>query len=140
MSAKQEFLSFVSEIKQSDVTKRLYLTKNAEELKCVWQDFLNENEELISKIRHWEAKYLDSSEEAYDIFNERENIEDAMEIAICIRLMACGGREIYIFENEYILSDALGELDSYLAKRVSAVSYDKVLSEIKAEDIFKNVK
>lgn len=137
MSPKQKFLSFVRAIKQKEIVNRIYSVKDPEELKGVWQDFQNENKKLISKIRDWEAKYLDSSEEAYDIFNERENIEDAMEIAICIRLMSCGGREIYIFENEYVLSDALGKINNYFAKRVSILSYENVLSEIKAEDIFK---
>ena len=47
---KQRFLALVEEVKATGISQAIYNTSNAEELKAIWKNFLDENQELVAKI------------------------------------------------------------------------------------------
>lgn len=135
MTPKEEFVYLTKAIEKTEIFKQLSSVKNAKELKQIWENFCFKNKKIISEVQEWETNHLDSDFDGYDIFIADENIENPIEVAICIRLMKEGGREIDIFQFEPNLSDALIKTDNNIAKRIAILSYNNFIHDIKAEDI-----
>jgi len=136
LSLKDEFLNLIEAIKATGIAKRLYSAKNESEIKIAWVKFLRDNSELISRVKEWEKDYI-ANHDLNKLYSANEKIEDAIEIAICIRLMSTSGMEILIFEDENDLSDALGRIENIFAKNVARLSYDHAIKNIKVKDIAK---
>ncbi len=94
---REEFLSFVEEIKQSGITKSLYDSSTPEETMSIWEKYSAENQDLFNRITIWAQKrdeYFDTYE-PFPMFEGEEKLDFLLEI----------GLMIFIVKDECVLCD-----------------------------------
>ncbi len=133
---REAFLELVKEVKKTGIAEAVYNTASAKELKEVWRKFLNENSELIIKIREWTEKFKEAGCEA--IFDREEELENPMEVAVVIFIINDEQRvsEAEIFEDYEDLTRAIGNIEDKVAERITEFIEYNFICRITAEDIF----
>ena len=136
---KEKFLTIVEEVKATGIAESFCKTSNAEELTLVWNKFIDENSDLIQKIKEWaeEFKKIDRG-----CFIEREDtVENPMEIAITIFIIDDVNNlsECTIFEDYEDLISAMRGIGGCFYEAVANLVEEDYICEITAEQIFKAI-
>lgn len=133
---KEKFLALVEEVKNTGIVEVLCKTANAEELTATWQKFLDENQELIAKVKEWATEYKNLDAEA--IFEEGETIANPMEIVVCIKIIddCYFVSECEIFHDCEDLNEAIAGIENDFVAAVKDFIEDDYICYITAEAIF----
>lgn len=133
---RDKFLEIVEEIQDTKIEEALYRASTANELKEVGKNFRNENQQIVEKSEDWGYEFENNGSNE-KIFEEGEEIEDPMAIAIVIYL--CNSiyvTEEEIFEDKEDFRSALEQIENHISKKLAELMKNKVLCAITAEDIF----
>ena len=129
---KESFLALVEQVKNTGIAKILCNTTNPEELKDAWKKFEDENPGLFQKVKDWAENYDGSV-----LFAEGENFQNPVGIAVVIRIINdYDVLECEIFEECDDFTHAIEYIHGVFAEGLAKISYNTLICEIKAEDIF----
>lgn len=136
---KEKFLSLVEEVKNTGIVEVLSMATTQEEFESAWRKFEEENIELFEKLNSWADEFRSSEEEFLCLFEDREEIENPMDIVIVI----------YIIGDEYEISEChlfedwvgqfqqkIAEIDNGFYKKIAELMLTEYICNIKAADIF----
>jgi len=142
---KEKFLELIEKLKTLGIAAKFCGASNATQLSEEWEKFLNENLELVEEVRAWGQEF--AADYSGPIFTDSINTEDSKEVVIIIRVCndSVSVSECEIFEDYYVLEDALRATEENVAIAVAGISSDdnlgikKIISEITAEEIFEYI-
>ena len=94
---RDEFLTFVEELKKSGIASALYNSSTQEETFSIWEKYYSENQELFAEIKVWAEGRADyfNTYEPVSIFKNEEELDSILEI----------GLMIFIVQDESVLSE-----------------------------------
>lgn len=133
---KTKFLALAEEVKQTGIAETLYKTSNVEELKEVWHRFLNDNHELITKIKGWADEFR--KDRCEEIFACEEKLDNPMEIAITIYIIDDWDNisEFELFDDPYDLTEAIKNIGNPFTSTIANLMYEGFITDIMPEVIF----
>lgn len=128
---KERFLALVEEVKQAGIVEALQKTSTAEEMSAEWNKFLDENQDLCTRIRDWANEFKGL------IFEEDEELENPLEIVAVIHIIKDEYvSEVQIFEDWDKLVDAVRGINNDFAIAVADCIDVEYIHLITAEAIF----
>ena len=86
---RDEFLTFIEELKKSSIAQKLYNSSTAKETMSIWEKYSSENQDLFVRIKSWaegRSEYFDTYEPV-PLFEEDENVECILEIGLMILIV-----------------------------------------------------
>lgn len=131
---KENFLALTQEVKSTGIVAILSNASNVEAFKDAWQKFADENPELFKKVSDWAAEFKQA--EAEPFFKDGEVVEDAIEIALTIRIAGNQFSECDVFENYDDLVRALKDVETPFAQAVAECVDVNYIYDITAENLF----
>ncbi len=133
---KKRFLELVNEVKETGVVEGLCNTSNAEELRKVWREFADENQELFARIKQWAKEFKENSHPA--IYELGAAVENPMEISVVIFICDDIGyvSEKQIFENFSDLINAIKTIRNDFARTVEYFARISFICKLEAEEFF----
>lgn len=123
---KQRFCSIIEKIKETGVSKKILNVQNFKELSQVFDDFEDDNNDIIKAIKNWNVEY-NPYRDSYIILRG-EKIEYPIEVLLFIFFCPCD--EDYIIEENQDLINALNSFDSKVAKAFAQFIKEHFLFEM----------
>lgn len=140
---EKEFLEYVKRLKESGLSKTISLASSKRELKQEIRKFRSKNRKFIKELKVWAKKWAKNRVNGeYVFFSAREteeskNIENPMEIVLCIYFMQNKNvSECEIFQNFIDLQYSLINSKMKVAEAIAYLITTKDIKDINAHDIF----
>lgn len=132
---KTKFFELVKEVKEAGIAVALCNASNADEIMAAWQKFKEEKSELFAKITDWAAEFA-GSDDCGAIFEDGAEVENPIEVAVCIYIMGADVTECEIFDSNSDFVEALCDTGEKNAEQIGNFVSENYLYSIEAEDIF----
>ena len=133
---KDQFLELAKKVNTAGIVEALSKTSSKEEMSEVWQKFMDENQDLCTKIKEWANEFRESDPEP--IFTGAEQLEHPIEITAVIHIIDDEDvSECEIFEDWKHLMYSVREIGTAFAVAVANCIENQYICKMKAKDIFK---
>ena len=130
---REKFLRLASWLNRTGLVDALNRTKSVEELKELWNRFIQTSRQLITETNEWKRKFYYRKDKLL-IFEPFEEIPYPTEIACLIKIMDLDEEEI--FWDRCDLQNALKKERKPFSTKVAKLMNDKSIRCIATEDIF----
>lgn len=86
---RDEFLTFIEELKKNGIAQALYNSSTPEETMFIWERYSSENQELFARIKSWAEGRTDyfNTYEPIPLFKDDEKIECILEVGLMILIV-----------------------------------------------------